>query len=95
MNLGQAVALTLYEVVREAETVNESQPETLATSAELERITASLLDALRMSGYTQPATIASTEDKVRRMIRRMDIDSSDAEVLLGMLRQILWKLDKK
>jgi len=30
--------------------------------------------------------------KLRRLIRRMDLTGHDAEVWLGMLRQILWKL---
>jgi hypothetical protein len=30
--------------------------------------------------------------KIRRLIRRMDLNAHDAEVWLGMLRQILWKL---
>jgi hypothetical protein len=29
---------------------------------------------------------------VRRLIRRLHLDAGDAELLLGMLRQILWKL---
>ena len=30
--------------------------------------------------------------KMRRLIRRMDLNAHDAEVWLGILRQILWKL---
>ena len=37
-------------------------------------------------------TAASTEEKVRRMVRRLNIAARDAPVLLGMLRQILWKM---
>jgi tRNA C32,U32 (ribose-2'-O)-methylase TrmJ len=51
-----------------------------------------LLDALRRSGYTNPITEGSTEEKVRRLVRRLDIAQRDAPVLLGMLRQILWKI---
>jgi tRNA C32,U32 (ribose-2'-O)-methylase TrmJ len=32
------------------------------------------------------------EEKLRRLIRRMKLSANDAEVLLGMLRQIHWKL---
>jgi len=39
-----------------------------------------------------PVTSASTAEKVRRLVRRLEIESRDASVLLGMLRQILWKL---
>jgi tRNA C32,U32 (ribose-2'-O)-methylase TrmJ len=40
-------------------------------------------------------TAATTEEKVRRMVRRMDLAARDAPVLMGMLRQILWKLEKE
>ena len=38
------------------------------------------------------ATQAATEEKTRRMVRRMNLNTRDAEVLLGMLRHISWKL---
>ena len=92
MNLGQAVAVTLYELVRDAKPFNAFDEHLPATAAELERLTTALLEALRVSGYATPATLAATEEKARRMIRRMNLNGRDAEVLLGMLRQILWKL---
>ena len=51
-----------------------------------------LLEALRKSGYVNPVTAGSTDEKVRRLIRRLNITSRDVPVVLGMLRQILWKL---
>jgi tRNA/rRNA methyltransferase len=92
MNLGHAVAVTLYEVARETKTLPAAQEGELATAAELERLTAALLEALQTSGYTSHETLPATEDKVRRMIRRLNLNVRDAEVLLGMLRQIAWKL---
>ena len=92
MNLGQAVAVTLYELAREAKALPEAEQHEPATSAELERVTAVLLEALEHSGYATPETKAATEEKGRRMVRRMSINTRDAEVLLGMLRQIVWKL---
>lgn len=92
MNLGQAVAVTLYELARDAKPLATPEQPPSATAGELERITAALLDALNVSGYSTPATRAATEEKARRMVRRMNLAARDAEVLLGMLRQILWKL---
>ena len=40
-----------------------------------------------------PKTATSTALKVRRMVRRMDLNTRDADVLLGILRQLKWKLD--
>lgn len=92
MNLGQAVAVTLYELVREAKAVQAPEAAEPATAGELERITTVLLEALNISGYVNPVVASTTEEKARRMVRRMNLNARDAEVCLGMLRQILWKL---
>jgi TrmH family RNA methyltransferase len=94
MNLGQAVALCLYELARDPEAACEPPAKKIAsaTAGEAEQITLLLLDILRRSGYTKPLTVASSEEKVRRLVRRLHITARDAPVLLGMLRQILWKI---
>jgi TrmH family RNA methyltransferase len=94
MNLGQAVALCLYELARDPKAA-VARPEKIrrAAAAENEQVTVMLMDALRRSGYINPLTAGSTEEKVRRMVRRMDLAARDAPVLMGMLRQILWKLE--
>ena len=94
MNLGQAVALCLYELARDSKAAT-ARPEKIraAASAETEQVTALLIDALRRSGYVKPSIAASTEEKIRRLVRRLHLSARDAPVLLGMLRQILWKLD--
>ncbi len=92
MNLGQAVAVCLYELARQGAPRAAARPSRLATAVEAERITSGLLAALRASGYLKPGAAASGEDKVRRLVRRLRLESDDAEVWLGMLRQILWKL---
>jgi tRNA/rRNA methyltransferase len=93
MNLGQAVALCLYELARDPEAV-QARPERSkpASAAETEQITAMLIEVLGECGYVNPVTAASTEEKVRRLVRRLDIPARDAPVLLGMLRQVLWKV---
>lgn len=92
MNLGQAVALCLYELVRDAKAGPQPGKLQLATAGEVERITATLLDALRAAGYLHPGSPASTEEKVRRLVRRLHLRAGDSELWIGMLRQILWKL---
>lgn len=92
MNLGQAVAITLYELVRDSKTIEAPELPETATAGDVERVTTSLLEALSISGYATPATITATEEKVRRMVRRMNLSTRDAELWLGILRQILWKL---
>jgi tRNA C32,U32 (ribose-2'-O)-methylase TrmJ len=53
-----------------------------------------LLDVLRESGYVHARVAGSTELKTRRLVRRMRLSGHDAEVWLGMLRQIAWKLNQ-
>ena len=99
MNLGQAVAVCLYELVRNPRATSKSERHLPATSADLERLTALLLDALHSSGYLKlnPRTLlkkrsaAPTDEKIRRLVRRLHLSASDAELTLGILRQILWK----
>jgi TrmH family RNA methyltransferase len=94
MNLGQAVAVCLYELARDPKAA-AARPEQMkaAAAADLDQITAMLLEALDKSGYINPVTAGSTRAKVRRMVRRLNLTVRDAPILLGMLRQILWKLD--
>ncbi len=91
MNLGQAVAVCLYEMIRDGKPPKAEKQE-LITAGELERITTVLLDVLKASGYLDLRKIASSEEKIRRLVRRMKLPKGDAESWLGMLRQILWKL---
>ena len=55
-------------------------------------MTAALKEILARSGYMHERVEGSSELKLRRMIRRMNLDAHDAQVWLGMLRQIRWKL---
>ena len=97
MNLGQAVAVCLYELVRgtkktaPAKAAPGKKEKTSATSEELERLTQVLLEVLHTSGFVNPRAVAA-EEKLRRLVRRLELNGNDAEVLLGMLRQIAWKL---
>lgn len=93
MNLGQAVAVCLYELTRDTKRAAvKTKPERRATAAEAERISTVLLEALHRSGYVKANAVASTEERVRRMVRRMNLSWEDAELWLGMLRQMLWKI---
>lgn len=92
VNLGQAVAICLYELARSSKAPRSPEKQNPVTAGELERIAAVLLEALQISGYSKSRRIERIEEKVRRLLRRLRLSAIDAEVLLGMLRQILWKL---
>ena len=94
MNLGQAVAVCLYELARDLGVMAELEKGTPASSAEVERIHETLLTALRASGYPKLNTSESFEAAVRRMVLRLQLQSGDAEFFLGMLRQMVWKMKK-
>jgi TrmH family RNA methyltransferase len=93
MNLGQAVAVCLYEIIRNPAAVQaKAEGKRAATAEEMERVTVLLEEVLERSGYVHARVEGSTRMKIRRLIRRMDLNTHDAEVWLGMLRQIKWKL---
>jgi tRNA/rRNA methyltransferase len=110
MNLGQAVAVCLYELARNPKSVPpQSKPLSLplATANDLERLTAAVLDGFRATGFLKSPPIplesdspratprhadASIEEKTRRLVRRLNLSAPDAELLLGLLRNLLWKL---
>jgi TrmH family RNA methyltransferase len=92
MNLGQAVAVCLYELAPREKADQAAPNVELATTDKLEQITEGWLEALRMSGYIKPGTDKMFERKARQLILHMKLEPYDAKLLLGMVRQIVWKL---
>jgi TrmH family RNA methyltransferase len=93
MNLGQAVAVCLYEIIRNPAAARaKPDAKRMASAEEMERVTALLEEVLEQSGYVHARVEGSTKMKIRRLVRRMELSPHDAEVWLGILRQIKWKL---
>ena len=92
MNLGQAVAVCLYELARTSAKAPGRQKKPAAAAGDLERLTLLLFELLTASGYTGPHSESKAEQNVRRLIRRLALSPQDAKTWLGMSRQILWKL---
>lgn len=93
MNLGQAVAVCLYELIRDPKAAGlKPEAQKPAELSDVERLTGLLDDVLTRSGYVHTVTEGSTELKLRRLVRRMNLNAHDVKVWLGMVRQILWKL---
>ena len=95
MNLGQAVAVCLYELARETAPPLPLTETPRASAEEVERLTTVLLETLHDSEYIAAQSLDSKEENLRRLLRRMQLSSEDAATWLGMLRQILWKLRTK
>jgi tRNA/rRNA methyltransferase len=108
MNLGQATAVVMYELGRgkpvhslklkveskARRKSNENRKEFVEMET-VERIGKALLEALRKSDYVAARGAATAEEKLRRMLRRFSMEAADAEVFLGMMRKILWKLGRE
>jgi TrmH family RNA methyltransferase len=92
MNLGQAVGVCLYELARSEAGEKSSEKKDPATASQMEEITRGLYDSLKISGYVKPGNDAVSEKKARQLVRRMNLSALDAKILLGMVRQIVWKL---
>ncbi len=96
MNLGQAVAVCLYELARDAKAPAKFsralEKATPATAGELERFTAVLTEALSCSGFLDRRTVADANERIRRLVRRLNLPSRDADMWTGIMRQIVWKL---
>ena len=103
MNLGQAVAVCLYELAKsetgdsklKTATPGGADDKHFARMETLERITDAWLEALQRSGYVGARTTSTSEEKLRRMLRRFTLEQSDAEVVLGMMKKIAAKLNQQ
>jgi TrmH family RNA methyltransferase len=92
MNLGQAVAICLYELIRDSKAPRAPEKAPAAAAAEIERITEVLTETLRESGFLDRRTVGDSEQRIRRLVRRLHLPQQDATMWLGMFRQIVWKL---
>jgi TrmH family RNA methyltransferase len=94
MNLGQAAAVCLYELVRnEASAAVAALPD--ARAGDLDRLTGLLEELLEASEYARRHPASQDEAALRRLVRRMQFGSADAAMWMGILRQALWKIRGK
>jgi tRNA/rRNA methyltransferase len=104
MNLGQAAAVCLYELVREAAPSDKAAANETryawgqhaiaepATAAQLELLTSLLTEVMEATEYTRRHAHNCDPAQIRRLVRRIGADAIDAPVWIGILRQVLWKL---
>ncbi len=99
MNLGQAVAVCAYELVRsDILSVRPRTPSRRPGPAEqqaLEHALARAAHVLDVSGYLQPRSRAAMMLKLRRLLLNLNLTSSDVRVLGGALSQVEWKLESE
>jgi TrmH family RNA methyltransferase len=98
MNLGQSVAVCLYELSRsglegaKGIPVHASIP---PTAEDRERLTQLLLDVMHVTEYTRRFPANAQEPLVRALVQSLGTDHAEAETWMGILRQILWSTRKK
>jgi len=100
MNLGQSVAVCLYELTRSGFEHSIDIPilhETPATADDRERLTQLLLDVLQATGYTRRFPANAAEPLVRQLTQQLAaphreaLSHRQAMTWMGILRQILWR----
>jgi TrmH family RNA methyltransferase len=95
MNLGQAAAVCLYELVRQPDAnPPQAKQQSRADAKDLERVTDLLEQMMTRIGYDRHRPATADPAEVRRMVRRLDLNQSDARRWIGVLRRLLWKLSE-
>lgn len=94
MNLGQAVAVCLYELVRsdhaESQAAGDAVPD--ADSGTLDRLGEVIEETMMASGYSPQIMQEPNRHDLRVMLRRLSWAEADARRSLGLFRRILWRL---
>jgi TrmH family RNA methyltransferase len=101
MNLGQAVAVCLYELATRVFLSDQISVELRPQSGET-NVTAETLDLLgeviektmTAAGYSPPEMEAANRHDLRLLLRRVNLNPADAKRALGVFRRILWRLER-
>jgi tRNA/rRNA methyltransferase len=101
MNLGQAVAVCLYELARTAPMENgelaleRSQTDGRdehAVSGGLDLLAGLIEETMTAAGYSPRAMQAANRHDLRVLLRRLGWTKLDAKRAMGLFRRILWRL---
>jgi tRNA/rRNA methyltransferase len=104
MNLGQAVAVCLYELASRAfahegaaaatvpDMAEEQTP--AASSGNLDRLAGVIEEAMTAAGYSPRCMQAANRHDLRLVLRRLAPTERDTRRILGLFRRILWRLQR-
>jgi len=106
MNLGQAVAVCLYELAArvdsagaDAQSENRALPPmpaktstSVAPSGRLDLLAGVIEEAMQVAGYSPRTMQAANRHDLRLFLRRLALSEHDTRRILGLFRQILWRL---
>jgi len=100
MNLGQAVAVCLYELIRSAVSAPETPPATQATSitsaaasGRLDLLAGVIEETMQAAGYSPHTMQPANRHDLRLLLRRLSLSAHDTRRILGLFRRILWRLN--
>lgn len=88
MNLGQAVAVCCYELIRDDNEPSFPPPIATATAGATEAMLAVALDVLRQIDFILPGNEATLTGRVRASLLRLNLPKQDVEMLCGVLSRI-------
>ena len=98
MNLGQAVAVCLYELAAhslgpEKSTSLPPDPTSApATMRDLDLIAEVVADTMRVAHYSPAAMQKANRRDLDLLLRRLALTGADARRILGFFRRVLWRL---
>ena len=100
MNLGQAVAVCLYEISRtppaptQGSSAGENPSESLPDTEQLDRL-ASLVEAtMEAVNYSTRGMRSANGEALRVLLRRLMPNEPDLRRMMGLFRRILWQLGR-
>jgi tRNA/rRNA methyltransferase len=96
MNLGQAVAVCLYELASRAfppeERATDESP--AAPSGDLELLAGVVEETMTAAGYSPRSMQEANHHDLRLLLRRLALSKRDTRRILGLFRRILWRLNR-
>jgi TrmH family RNA methyltransferase len=99
MNLGQAVAVCLYEISREAgqkPVTGFAAPTAYpADSGQLDRLASLIEETMEAVNYATRGMRSANGEALRVLLRRLMPNDADLRRMMGLFRRILWQLRQK
>jgi len=98
MNLGQSVAVCLYELTRSGFEGARDLPvphEAPATEQDRERLTGLLLEVMQSTGYTRRYPHNAASPFVRRLVQQLGRSHRECMTWMGILRQVLFRASEE
>ena len=100
MNLGQAVAVCLYEISRTpaevaaASSTSEIAPQRRPDTEQLDRLATLVEETMEAVNYSTRGMRSANGEALRVLLRRLMPNEPDLRRMMGLFRRILWQLGR-